>query len=154
MYRLELDVHEPYAYEGRQPVGSVQILLEVRKECGQRLRRSGNESGIAGACAANPILSATNFPWLLMSAPHSTHQATMRLVHQAHGQRQPVDATQLPPGVLDRIQVVADLLHGRAKPGILLGLVLEQIDQSRLRTFNLRGDDRLLAHEGIDEPVE
>ena len=38
--------------------------------------------------------------------------------------------------------------------GCLFGFVLEKVHKCGLSTFNLRGDDCLLAHKGIDKPVE
>jgi len=38
--------------------------------------------------------------------------------------------------------------------GCLLRFVLEEVYKCGLRTFNLRGDDGLFAHKGVDKPVE
>ncbi len=79
----------------------------------------------------------------------------MRLVKEAHRERQPLRARELGARVFERVEVVADLAHVVERLAIvLLSFILEQIDERGLRALNLRGDNGLLSDEGVDEPVE
>jgi len=81
----------------------------------------------------------------------------MGFVEQAHRRRQAGRICQLSARVGERIQVIAYLLNVRCRTRIasrVLCLEVEQVDQRCLRTLNLRRQHRLLADEGVDEPVE
>jgi hypothetical protein len=57
-------------------------------------------------------------------------------------------------GISGRLEVVADLFDISVRPVFALRLKGEEVDERRLRSLDLRRDDRLLADERVDEPVE
>ena len=59
-------------------------------------------------------------------------------------------------GMIDRCDIVGDVLYvvDVRGSGLLSLLPGQHVDQSRLGAFDLRGQQGLLAHEGIDEPFE
>ena len=117
--------------------------------------RRRHEGRVAWTTPAHPVLRATHLAWLLVGAAHALHKARVRLVEQAHRQRQLRRVCQLRSREVEGIEIVADLLDVRAlRTFVALGLEGEEIDEGRLRALDLRGDYRLLADEGVDEPVE
>src|SRR5450631_3770320 len=152
---LKLNMRQPDANQRRQPTFRMKILLKVRQERRQLLGWGGNEYGVARACPANPVLPAANFAWLLIGAADSAHQTTMSLIQQTNGDRQPASAPDLRSCIFNRVEVVADLMYVLdGSFGCLFRFVLEKVYECGLSTFNLRGDDCLFAHKGIDKPVE
>ena len=77
---------------------------------------------------------------------------------QAHRERQALRISELGARVGERVEVVADLLDVGVGRGALLGALVrferEEVDERRLGPLDLRGEDGLLADEGVDEPVE
>ncbi|MND06411.1 hypothetical protein D3C83_277670 [compost metagenome] len=56
---------------------------------------------------------------------------------EAHGQRQPLRTCELTARVLERVEVVADLAHVIEWLTVVLGLVLEEIDERCLCALDL-----------------
>src|ERR1700733_13312884 len=77
---LKLNMRQPDTNQRRQPTFRMKIFLQVPQERRHLLGWSGNKYGIARACPANPVLTATNFAWMLTDAADSAHQTTMSLV--------------------------------------------------------------------------
>jgi hypothetical protein len=82
----------------------------------------------------------------------------MRLAEKAHRERQAPGRSDLLARVCERFEIVADLLDvgigSCARRFALLGLEGEEVHEGRLRPLDLGGQDRFLADERIDEPVE
>ncbi len=77
----------------------------------------------------------------------------MNLIEQAHRDRQTLLIRELRPRKVERIKVVAYLLHvrfGRA----FFSLEGQQVDERRLSPFDLRREQGLLANEGVDELID
>ena len=91
-------------------------------------------------------------------AATAAHQPLVRLAQEAHRKRQALGIGELGARVGERVEVVANLFDVGVGGGALLcaglGLEREQVDERRLCSFDLRREDGLLAHEGVDEPVE
>jgi hypothetical protein len=71
---------KPNANERRQAILRVKILLEVCQKRRQLLRWCGNENGVAGTRATNPVLAAANFSRLFVGTADSAHETAVRLV--------------------------------------------------------------------------
>src|SRR5229473_8053697 len=99
---LELPVHERGAHKGRQVVVAMDVLLEVPQQTPQLLRRRWNEDGVARASAADPVLAAPQFPWLLARAAPALHEPAVRLVQQPRRERQALVAAHLLPRIRER----------------------------------------------------
>ena len=154
---LELHVQEARAHERRQRVVSVQVLLERAEHFAERVRRWRYIRGVAGPASADPILAAAHLAGQLLGAANAAHESLMRLAQDAHRERQGVRVGELRARVGERVEVVAHLLDvcvGRgALVGALLGLERKQIDEARLRAFDLRREHGFFADECVDEPI-
>src|SRR5438128_2024481 len=133
---LELHVRRSDPHEGRERLLGVEILLQIAQQRRDFFGRRRNERRIAGAGAANPVLAAAYLARLLVGAANAAHESAVRLVEEAHRERQTLWARELATRVLERVEVVADLAHVLERLAIgLLSLVLEQIDERRLRAL-------------------
>ena len=155
---LELHVQESGAYQRRQRVVGVQVLLEGAEHLAERVRWWRHVRGVAGSASADPVLAATHLAGELLGAADAAHESSMRLVQEPHRERQTLGSGELGARVGERVEVVAHLLDVGVRRGALrgarLGLEREQVDERRLRALDLGGQHRLFADERVDEPVQ
>ena len=78
----------------------------------------------------------------------------MGFSQQAHGQRQPCFLGKLSTGISESVEVIADFFKVGGGRGLVLCFEGHQVDESRLRSFDLGGENRFLPNEGVDEPVD
>jgi hypothetical protein len=76
------------------------------------------------------------------------------LVQQSHRERHTAPGRELAAGVGERTEIIRDVFDIGIGCGVLLGLESEKVDEGSLRTLDLRRDHCLLAHEGVDKPIE
>ncbi len=142
---LELDVRQRDTQQRRQVVVGVDIPFKITEQIGDLLWWRRHKHGIAGAAAPDPVLRAAQLAWLLGGTAHALHQDAVALVEQAHGDRRAFRRMDLREGMIDRSDVVGDLLDVVKVRGTgLLGLLPGQhVDQRRLGAFDLRGQQGL-----------
>ena len=113
----------------------MEVLLQIAQQRRHLLGRRRHKGGVPETCAADPILAAPNLAGLFVWAAHATHQPAMRLVEQTHREWQPLGTRELAARVLERVEVVADLTYILDWLALVaFSLVLEEIDERRLRT--------------------
>lgn len=134
------------------------VLREIAEQPADFVGWRRHESGVAGPCAADPILAASDLPGLPARAAAPLHQPAMGFVQESHRERQPLRALQLAARVGESVYVVADFLDivGRCCRSTGLGACLErqQVHERRLRSLDLRRHNGFFANEGIDEPLD
>ena len=103
--------------------------------------------------AANPVLRTTDFTGQLALAADAAHQDVVGVAQMTDAQRQALRVCKLSPGVRERIHIVADFPDIVQTVRPIRGLEGEDVAQRGLSSFDLRGDDRLLPNEAVEEPV-
>src|SRR5439155_12138283 len=125
---LELNVHQSGAYERGQPVVAMDVLLDIAEQPAEFMRWRRHESGVAGPCAADPILAPSDLARLPARAAAALHQPAMGLVQQPHRERQALWTFQLAARVGEGVYIVADFLDvvGRRRRSAAIGTCLER----------------------------
>ena len=86
-------------------------------------------------------------------AANALHQDAVGVAEQAEAQRQPSRVRKLSSGMCQGFYIVTDLLDIVRPVALLGGLEGEDVAEGGLRPFALRGDDRFLADEAVEEPI-
>ena len=150
---LELDVGQGRAQENGDAKGVImEKPLQRRHARLHLLRRRGDESRIAGPCAADPVLAAAKLTWLFVTAPAPGHERRVHFPQEAV--REWKSLAQSSHTVLERSDVVGNLHHVvQRDAGRFLKFEEQEVRERRLRAFDLGGKHRLPAHIGIEEQV-
>ena len=141
-------------HEFRQPVVGMDVFLEGAEKLREFLGGRRNISRVPGPASANPVLAAADFSGLFASAAHAAHQPLVCFVQEPKGKRQTTFRRKLAARVSKRVEVICHLLDIGVGLGLFLGFESEKVDERCLRALDLRRDHRLLAHEGVNEPVK
>ena len=152
MNGLELDVREGGLDQHRRRSGVVmQKPLQRRHRRLDLLPWRRHIASVAGAGAAEPVLRAPELAWGLVGAAARLQQPLVNLSQQAIAERQAAGLDRIDP-VVQRGDVVDgffDVLDRRS--GRHLVLEEEQVGERGHRSLDLRGEDGLLANEGIEK---
>ena len=151
---FELRMQETGPHKFRQPVLGMDVFLECAEELWELVGGRGNVDRVAWPAPANPVLAATNFSRLLATATHAAHQPLMGFVQEPQGEWQTALRPELATRVGESVKVVSDLLDIGVGLSLFLGFESEKVHERCLRALDLRRDNRLFAHECVDEPVE
>ncbi len=154
MQRLELNVEQTDAHERRKVALVVDGVLELAQQVAESLRWRRDEVGVSRPGSTDPVLRTTHLAGLLLGSSGASEQPAVYLGQEPHRDGETAVAAEFLPCVAERRYVTADFLHvgvNRFLPG---RLDLEQIHQGRLGTFDLGRENRFLANEGVDEPLD
>ncbi len=155
MDRLELNVNQACSDHGRKSVVRMHVAFKICEHAGQEIRWWWHVDRVAGPTATDPVLGATHRSWLLGRATDTAEQKPMGFIDQPDRQREPSGISKLAPSEGQRIQVIANLFYvSRWRRDVIVGFVAQKVHQRGLCPFDLRRKDRLLAHEGVDEPIK
>ena len=151
MDRLELHVREPGAHQDRQPViVGMQETLERRHAIGHGGVWRRDESGVAGAGAADPVLRAAELAGVLAAAPSARKQDGVDLTNEAVRERKAFPQSGEPMfQSRDVVRDLDDVVERHARR--LVELEEEQVRERRLRALDLRREHGLLADVGVEE---
>ena len=128
----------------------MQKLLQRTHALHHAVRRWRDEPCVPRTRATDPHLAAAELARCLVTSTPTSKEHAVDLAQQPERKREPA------PEPLDPVAqcgyVVRYLAHVFERDaGRLIALVEEEIGEGRLRAFDLRGDQRLLADVGIDE---
>lgn len=141
---LELDVSQADAHQRGQLIAAMNPFLQRRQCIGQSIRGRRHEAGVAGSAAADPVLAATNFAGLFLTAASALHQSLVGLAEQSGRQRKSLGPGEFLASVGQGVDVVADYTHIVGALGLLSGFKGEHVLERRLRALDLGGDQASL----------
>ena len=153
MDRLELHVRESGPDQRRETAVVVQPSLQRRESARELVGGWGDEAGVAGPGAADPVLRSADFAGHFVLAANTPHQDSVRVAQEADTQRKSVRVRNLSSCVHEGIHVVADLPDIIRAFASVRGFESEDVAKRGLGSFNPGGDDRFLAHESVKKPV-
>ena len=150
---LELPVGERNSHHRGEIAARVQPRFQFPRCAGDVLGRWVHETGIAGPTVADPVLRPPDFTRQLVYTPDALHEDAVGVAKQADAQRQVFGVGKLFSGMRESCDIVACPFDVGEAVALLSRLEGEGIAERALSPFDLRGDDRFLANEAVEEPI-
>lgn len=127
--------------------------FQVSQQGGDVFRRRWYKGGVAGACAANPVLRAPQFSRLFALATYPIEQMLVRLAQQPNANGQTLGVLELLAHKTERAQVVGHFLYVGGVGHHKTRFAIEQVGQGGLGTFDLRGKQGLFTDGAVNQPI-